>query len=68
MEGVRAMIGAPIIERPRADVMMARYEWIGVWITNEMAMMSMKTNARLTLMDITPMLKINELEDICLGQ
>jgi hypothetical protein len=29
-------------------------------------MMSMKT--RLTFMDIPPMLKINELEDICLGQ
>jgi hypothetical protein len=28
----------------------------------------MKTNARLTFMDIAPMLKINELEDICLGQ
>ena len=68
MEGVTAMIGALIIERPKANVMMARYDWTGVWITNEMAMMSMKTNARLTLMDITPMLKINELEDICLGQ
>jgi hypothetical protein len=31
-------------------------------------MMSMKTNAGLTFMDIAPMLKINELEDICLGQ
>jgi hypothetical protein len=47
---------------------MARYEWIGVWIANEVAMMSMKTNAKLTFMDIASMLKINELEDICLGQ
>jgi hypothetical protein len=31
-------------------------------------MMSMKTNAGLTFMDIAPMLKINELENICLGQ
>jgi hypothetical protein len=37
-------------------------------IANEEAMMSMKTNAGLTFMDISPMLKINELEDICLGQ
>jgi len=36
-------------------------------IANEEAMMSMKKNARLTFMDIAPMLKINELEDICLG-
>jgi hypothetical protein len=47
---------------------MARYEWTGVWIANEMAMMSIKTNAGLTFMDIAPMLKINELEDIFLGQ
>jgi hypothetical protein len=67
MEGMRAMIEAPITERPRADVM-ARYEWIGVWIANEVAMMSMKTNTGLTFMDIAPMLKINELENICLGQ
>jgi len=40
----------------------------GVWIANEVAMISMETNTRLTFMDITPMLKINELEDICLGQ
>jgi len=39
------------------------------WIANEVAMMmSMETNAGLTFMDIAPMLKINELEDICLGQ
>jgi len=31
-------------------------------------MISMKTSAGLTFMDITPMLKINELENICLGQ
>jgi hypothetical protein len=67
MEGMRAMIGAPITERPKADVM-ARYEWTGVWIANEVAMMSMKTNTGLTFMDIAPMLKINEVEDICLGQ
>jgi hypothetical protein len=30
--------------------------------------MCMETNAGLTFMDIAPMLKINELEDICLGQ
>jgi hypothetical protein len=47
--------------------MMARYKWIGVWIVNEVAMMSMKTNAGLTFMDIAPMLKINELQEICLG-
>ena len=47
---------------------MARYEWTGVWIANEVAMMSMETNAGLTFMDIALMLKINELEDICLGQ
>ena len=46
---------------------MAGYEWTGVWIANEVAMMNMKINARLTFMDIAPMLKINELEDICLG-
>jgi hypothetical protein len=45
---------------------MARYEWTDIWIANEVAMMNMKT--RLTFMDIAPMLKINELEDICLGQ
>jgi len=44
--------------------------WIGadMCIANEVAMMSMETNARLTFMDIAPMLKINELKDICLGQ
>jgi len=47
---------------------MAGYKLTGVWITNKVAMMSMETNARLTFMDIAPMLKINELEDICLGQ
>ena len=36
------------------------------WIANEVVMMSMKTNAGLTFMDIAPMLKINELEDIAL--
>ena len=57
----------PSSERPKADVM-ARYKWTGVWIANEVAMMSMETNAGLTFMDIAPMLKLNELEDICLGQ
>jgi hypothetical protein len=33
-----------------------------------MAMMSMETNAGLAFMDIAPMLKINKLEDIFLGQ
>jgi hypothetical protein len=47
---------------------MARYKWTGVWIANEVAMMSMETNAGLTFMDIAPMLNINELEDIYLGQ
>jgi hypothetical protein len=47
---------------------MARYKWTGVWIANKVAMMSMETNAGLTFMDIAPMLKINELEDIFLGQ
>jgi len=36
-------------------------------IANEVAMMSIETNAGLTFMDIAPMSKINELEDICLG-
>ena len=58
---------SPILERPKANVM-ARYKWTGVWIANEVAMMSMETNAGLTFMDIAPMLNINELEDICLGQ
>jgi len=39
-----------------------------VWITNKVVMMSLKTNVELTLMDIAPMLKINELDNICLGQ
>jgi hypothetical protein len=47
---------------------MARYEWTSVWIVNEVAMMSMKISVRLTFMDIASMLKLNELEDICLGQ
>ena len=57
----------PSSERPIANVM-ARYKWTGVWIANKVAMMSMETNAGLTFMDIAPMLKINELEDIFLGQ
>jgi len=56
----------PSSEYPKANVM-ARYKWTGVWIANEVAMMSMETNAGLTFMDIAPMLKINELEDIYLG-
>jgi hypothetical protein len=40
----------------------------GVWIANVVAMMSMKINVGLTFMDIVSMLKVNELEDICLGQ
>jgi hypothetical protein len=55
----------PSSERPKADVM-ARYKWTSVWIANEVAMMSIETNTGLTFMDIAPMLKINELEDICL--
>ena len=47
---------------------MARYKWTGVWIANEVAMMNMETHAGLTFMDIALMLKINELEDIFLGQ
>jgi len=31
--------------------MMARYEWTGVWIANEVAMMSMKINMDQPLMD-----------------
>ena len=58
---------SPVQNNPKADVM-ARYKWTGVWIANKVAMMSMETNAGLTFMDIAPMLKINELEDICLGQ
>jgi len=38
------------------------------WIANEVAMMSMETNVGLTFMDIALMLKINELEEIYLGQ
>jgi len=58
---------SPSSERLRANVM-ARYKWTGVYIVNEVAIMSMKINVGLTFMDIAPMLKINELEDICLGQ
>jgi hypothetical protein len=58
---------SPSSERPKANVMTG-YEWTSVWIANEVAMMSIKTNAGLTFMDIASMLKINELEDICLGQ
>jgi hypothetical protein len=47
---------------------MARYEWTSVWIANEVVMMSMETNAGLTFMDIAPRLKINELDNIFLGQ
>jgi hypothetical protein len=36
------------------------------WIANEVAMMSMETNAGLTFMDIAPMLKINELKTFAL--
>jgi hypothetical protein len=54
-------------ECPRVDAM-ARYEWTSVWIVNEVAMMSMKISVGLTFMDIASMLKLNELEDICLGQ
>jgi hypothetical protein len=43
---------------------MARYEWTSVWITIGVAMTSIKTTAELTFMDIAPMLKINELENI----
>ena len=38
-----------------------------VWIANKVVMMSLKINVELTLMDIAPMLKINELDNICLG-
>jgi hypothetical protein len=58
---------SPVQNNPKANVM-ARYKWTGVWIANEVAIMSMETNAGLTFMDIAPMLKINELEEICLGQ
>jgi hypothetical protein len=57
----------PSSECPKANVMDG-YEWTGVWIANGVAMMSMETNTGLTFMDIASMLKINELEDICLGQ
>jgi hypothetical protein len=58
---------SPSSECPRVDVM-ARYEWISVWIANRVAIMSMKINVELTFMDIAPMLKINELDNICFGQ
>jgi len=58
---------SPITEHLRAN-MMTRYEWTSVWIANKVVIMSMKTNAGLTFIDIAPMLKINELEDICLGK
>jgi hypothetical protein len=41
----------PSSECPKADVM-ARYEWTGVWIANEVAIMSMNTNAELTFMPL----------------
>jgi len=56
----------PSSEHPKADVM-ARYEWTGVWIANGVAMMSMETNAGLTFIISAPRLKINELDNICLG-
>jgi len=37
-------------------------------IANEMAMMRMETNAGLTFMDIALILKINDLDNICLGK
>jgi len=58
---------SPRSERPKVNVM-AGYEWTGVWIANVVAMMSMKINVGLTFMDIVFMLKVNEIEDICLGQ
>lgn len=58
---------SPSSDHPRANVTI-EYEWTYVWITNKVTMMSIKTSVELTFMDIFPMLKINELEDICLGQ
>jgi len=58
-------------KEPKFRMPQSQYNgWIGadMCIANEVAMMSMETNARLTFMDIAPMLKINELKDICLGQ
>jgi hypothetical protein len=42
---------SPVQNNPKANVM-ARYEWTDVWIANEMAMMSMDTNAGLTFMPL----------------
>jgi hypothetical protein len=55
----------PSSEQPQSQC--DRWIWVDMCIANEVAMMSMETNAGLTFMDIAPMLKINELEDICLG-
>ena len=51
------------LEHPITDDMV-RYEQKNVQIVDGVAMMSMKTSAELTFMDIAPMLKINELKDI----
>jgi hypothetical protein len=51
----------PSLDHPIADVMV-EYEWINVWISNGVTMMSMKTNVELIFMDIALILMINELE------
>ena len=52
---------SPSLDHPIADVMV-EYEWINVWISNGVTMMSMKTNVELIFMDIALILMINELE------
>jgi len=52
---------SPSLDHPIADVMV-EYEWINVWISNGVTMMSMKINVELIFMDIALILMINELE------
>jgi hypothetical protein len=52
---------SPSLDHLIADVMV-EYEWINVWISNGVTMMSMKTNVELIFMDIALILMINELE------
>ena len=54
---------SPSLEHPITNDMV-RYEQKNVQIVDGVAMMSMKTSAELTFMDIAPMLKINQLKDI----
>jgi len=62
------MIGAQVQNAPEPMWWLDMSGKMHGWIANEVAMMSMETNVGLTFMDIALMLKINELEEIYLGQ